>query len=184
MKNSYPELEAKMKQRIDALSRELASIRAGRASAAVLDKVMVDYYGSATPIGQVAAISTPEPRTLQITPWDPQVLRAAEKAIQQSDVGINPVNDGKSLRLTFPPLTEERRRDLAKNVKKYGEESKVSIRGLRRDALDGYKAQKKKSEITEDDLKIIEKDITELVDKYIKEVDKICDAKEKEILEV
>lgn len=112
------------------------------------------------------------------------MLRAAEKAIQQSDVGINPVNDGKSLRLTFPPLTEERRRDLAKNVKKYGEEGKVSIRGLRRDALDGYKAQKKKSEITEDDLKIIEKDITEMVDKYIKEVDKICDAKEKEILEV
>ena len=184
MKNSYPELETKITQRIDALALELSSIRAGRASAAVLEKVMVDYYGAPTPIGQVAAITTPEPRTLLVTPWDPQVLRAAEKAIQKSDIGINPVNDGKSLRLNFPPLTEERRKELARNVKKYGEEAKVSVRNLRRDALDVYKAQKKKSEINEDDLKIIEKDINELIDKYIKEVDKVCEAKEKEIMEV
>ena len=184
MKNSYPELETKITQRIDALALELSSIRAGRASAAVLEKVMVDYYGAPTPIGQVAAITTPEPRTLLVTLWDPQVLRAAEKAIQKSDIGINPVNDGKSLRLNFPPLTEERRKELARNVKKYGEEAKVSVRNLRRDALDVYKAQKKKSEITEDDLKIIEKDINELIDKYIKEVDKVCEAKEKEIMEV
>lgn len=184
MKNAYPELEAKMKKCIDALGHELSTIRAGRATPAVLDKVMVDYYGSPTPIGQVAAITTPEPRTLMVAPWDPQVLRAAEKAIQQSDVGINPVNDGKALRLNFPPLTEERRRELARSVKKYGEEAKVVVRNIRRDALEKFKAQKKKSEITEDDLKIAEKDVTELVDKYIKEVDKVVEAKEKEILEV
>ena len=184
MKNNYPEFEGKMKKCIEALAHELSTIRAGRASAAVLDKVMVDYYGSPTPIAQVAAIAVPEARTLTVTPWDPQVLRAAEKAILQSDVGITPVNDGKCLRLTFPPLTEERRRDLAKNVKKFGEEAKVAVRNIRRDAIDKFKAQKKKSEITEDDLKIAEKDITELVDKMIKEVDKVVDAKEKEILEV
>ncbi|PWL48702.1 MAG: ribosome recycling factor [Clostridiales bacterium] len=184
MKNTYPELEEKMKKCIDALAHELSTIRAGRATAAVLDKVMVDYYGSPTPIGQVAAITTPEPRTLMVAPWDPQVLRAAEKAIQQSDIGINPVNDGKALRLNFPPLTEERRRELARSVKKYGEEAKVAVRNIRRDALEKFKAQKKKSEITEDDLKIAEKDVTELVDKYIKEVDKVVEAKEKEILEV
>ena len=184
MKNNYPEYEAKMKKCIDALAHELSTIRAGRASAAVLDKVMVDYYGSPTPIAQVAAIAAPEPRMLTVTPWDPQLLRAAEKAILQSEVGITPVNDGKCLRLNFPPLTEERRRDLAKNVKKYGEEAKVAVRNIRRDAMDKFKAQKKKSEITEDDLKIAEKDISELVDKMIKEVEKVVEAKEKEILEV
>ncbi|MBR5519341.1 MAG: ribosome recycling factor [Clostridia bacterium] len=184
MKNNYPEFDAKMQKCIEALAHELSTIRAGRASAAILDKVMVDYYGSATPIAQVAAISVPEPRSLTVTPWDPQVLKAAEKAILQSDVGITPVNDGKCLRLTFPPLTEERRKELAKNVKKFGEEAKVAIRNIRRDALDKFKAQKKKAEITEDDLKIAEKDITELVDKKIKEVEKVVEAKEKEILEV
>ena len=184
MKNAYPEQEEKMKKCIEALSHELSTIRAGRATPAVLDKVMVDYYGSPTPIGQVAAITAPEPRTLMVAPWDPQVLRAAEKAIQQSDVGINPVNDGKALRLNFPPLTEERRHELARTVKKYGEEAKIAVRNIRRSALEVFKAQKKKSEITEDDLKIAEKDMNELVDKYVKEVDKVVENKEKEILEV
>ncbi|MBR6772216.1 MAG: ribosome recycling factor [Clostridia bacterium] len=184
MKGSYPEIETKMKKTIDALAYEFSTIRAGRANASVLDKVTVEYYGTATPINQVASISSPEPRVLLVAPWDPSVLKALEKAIIASDVGITPVSDGKSIRLAFPPLTEERRRDLAKIVKKYSEESKVAIRNVRRDAMDKYKAAKKKSEITEDDLKIIEKDIQELVDKYIKEIDKVAAAKEKEIMEV
>jgi ribosome recycling factor len=184
MKEKYPELEAKMKKTIDLLSHELSTIRAGRASASILDKVTVDYYGAATPIIQIASITIPEPRMLVISPWDPGMLKNIEKAILQSDIGINPVNDGKSLRLVFPPLTEERRRDLAKIVRKNGEESKVAIRNLRRDALEKYKSMKKKSEITEDDLKIIEKDLNELVDKHIKEIDKVVEDKEKEILEV
>ena len=184
MKNTYPEFEGKMKKCIDALAAELATIRVGRASGAVLDKVSVDYYGSPTPIAQVAAITSPDPRTLLVTPWDGKTLKGIEKAILASDLGINPVNDGKSLRLSFPPLTEERRRDLAKTVKTYGEEAKVAVRNIRRDAMDKFKAQKKKSEITEDDLKIAEKDIGELVDKYVKEVDKVSAAKEKEIMEI
>ncbi|MGN1451581.1 MAG: ribosome recycling factor [Eubacteriales bacterium] len=184
MKDTYPEIESKMKKTIDALSYELSTIRAGRANASVLDKVNVEYYGTPTPINQLASISVPEPRVLMVSPWDPSVLKAVEKAILQSDVGITPVSDGKAIRLSFPPLTEERRRDLAKGVKKYGEESKVTVRNVRRDAMDKYKAMKKKSEITEDDLKIVEKDIQELVDKYVKEIDKVVAAKEKEILEV
>jgi ribosome recycling factor len=184
MKDTYPEIESKMKKTIDALSYELSTIRAGRANASVLDKVNVEYYGTATPLNQIASISVPEPRVLLVSPWDPSVLKAAEKAILQSDVGITPINDGKSLRLTFPPLTEERRRDLAKTVRKYAEEAKIAVRNVRRDAMDKYKAMKKKSEITEDDLKIVEKDVQELVDKYVKETDKVAAAKEKEILEV
>ena len=184
MKDTYPEIESKMKKTIDALSYELSTIRAGRANASVLDKVNVEYYGTATPLNQIASISVPEPRVLLVSPWDPSVLKAAEKAILQSDVGITPINDGKSLRLTFPPLTEERRRDLAKTVHKYAEEAKIAVRNVRRDAMDKYKAMKKKSEITEDDLKIVEKDVQELVDKYVKETDKVAAAKEKEILEV
>ncbi len=184
MKDTYPEIESKMKKTIDALSYELSTIRAGRANASVLDKVNVEYYGTPTPINQLASISVPEPRVLMVSPWDPSVLKAVEKAILQSDVGITPVSDGKAIRLSFPPLTEERRRDLAKGVKKYGEEAKVTVRNVRRDAMDKYKAMKKKSEITEDDLKIVEKDIQELVDKYVKEIDKVVAAKEKEILEV
>ncbi len=184
MKDTYPEIESKMKKTIDALSYELSTIRAGRANASVLDKVNVEYYGTATPLNQIASISVPEPRVLLVSPWDPSVLKAAEKAILQSDVGITPINDGKSLRLTFPPLTEERRRDLAKTVRKYAEEAKIAVRNVRRDAMDKYKAMKKKSEITEDDLKIVEKDVQELVDKYVKEADKVAAAKEKEILEV
>jgi ribosome recycling factor len=184
MKDQYPELETKMKKCIDSLSHELSTIRAGRASASVLDKISVDYYGTATPVSQVASISVPEPRMLVISPWDPSLLKHIEKAIQQSDIGINPISDGKTIRLVFPPLTEERRRELAKTVHKYGEESKIAVRNIRRDGLEKYKAMKKKSEITEDDLKGIEKDLNELVDKYIKEIDKVVDAKEKEILEV
>jgi len=184
MKGSYPEIETRMKKTIDALAYELSTIRAGRANASVLDKVTVEYYGTPTPINQVASISSPEPRILMVSPWDPSVLKALEKAILASDVGITPVSDGKAIRLSFPPLTEERRRDLAKTVKKYAEEGKVAVRNVRRDAMDKYKAAKKKSEITEDDLKIIEKDVQELVDKYVKEIDKVAAAKEKEIMEV
>lgn len=176
--------EEKMEKTIGALERDFATVRAGRASPAVLDRIMVDYYGSPTPINQMAAVSAPEPRLLQIQPWDASTLKDIEKAINMSDIGINPNNDGRVIRLVFPPLTEERRRDLAKTVKKYAEESKVAVRNVRRDAMDKYKAAKKKSEITEDDLKIIEKDIQELVDKYIKEIDKVAAAKEKEIMEV
>ena len=184
MKGSYPEIETRMKKTIDALAYELSTIRAGRANASVLDKVTVEYYGTPTPINQVASISSPEPRILMVSPWDPSVLKALEKAILASDVGITPVSDGKAIRLSFPPLTEECRRDLAKTVKKYAEEGKVAVRNVRRDAMDKYKAAKKKSEITEDDLKIIEKDVQELVDKYVKEIDKVAAAKEKEIMEV
>ena len=184
MKGSYPELDAKVKKTIDALSYELSTIRAGRANASVLDKVNVEYYGQPTPLNQVASISVPEPRTLMVAPWDPSLLKACEKAILQSDVGITPLNDGKSLRLNFPPLNEERRKDLAKTVKKYCEEAKIQVRNVRRDALDKYKAQKKKSEITEDDMKIIDKDLLELVDKWNKEIDKVGAAKEKEIMDI
>lgn len=184
MKKNYPELEVKMKKTIDSLSHELSTIRAGRASASILDKALVDYYGTATPIAQIASITIPEPRMLMISPWDPSMIKNIEKAIQQSDIGINPMNDGKSLRLVFPPLTEERRKELAKVVRKSGEDSKVSIRNLRRDSLEKYKAMKKSSEITEDDLKIIEKDLNELTDNYVKEIDKVVKGKEQEILEV
>lgn len=184
MKNSYPEYESKMQKAVAALSSELAALRAGRASAAVLNKVMVDYYGTPTPITQIASVSTPEPRLLIIAPWDASVLKAVEKAILSSDIGINPINDGKTIHLVFPPLTEERRRELAKQVRKYSEEAKVAIRNVRRDALENYKAMKKKSEITEDDLRVIEKDIQELVDKYSKEIEKVAEAKEKELMEV
>lgn len=182
--SKYPEVEEKMKKRVAGYQSELKTIRAGRANASVLDKVMVDYYGSATPVGQVGAISSPEPRLLVVQPWDATILKDIEKAIQKSDIGIAPQNDGKVIRLNFPPLTEERRKELVKTVKKYTEEAKVQIRNVRRDAMDKYKEQKKKSEITEDDLKEIEKDVQKLTDNYIKEIDEISAAKEKEILEV
>lgn len=180
----YPEVETKMEKRINGYASELKTIRAGRASASVLDKVAVEYYGTMTPVNQVGAISSPEPRMLVIQPWDATILRDIEKAINKSDIGITPQNDGKVIRLTFPPLTEERRKELVKQVKKYTEEAKVAIRNVRRDAMDMYKTQKKNNEITEDDLKGIEKDIQDLTDKYIKEIDSICADKEKEILEV
>jgi len=180
----YPEIEQKMEKTVSAFESELKTIRAGRANAAVLDRISVEYYGTMTPIAQVGSISTPEPRTLLISPWDASILNEIDKAIQKSDIGISPVNDGKTIRLNFPPLTEERRKELVKQVKKYGEEAKVSARNIRRAGMDNYKDKKKKSEITEDDLKSIEKDIQTITDKYIKEIDSIIEAKEKEILEV
>ena len=145
--------DEEMQKTIDVVISDFAGVRAGRANAAVLDKVTVDYYGSPTPINQVAAISSPDPRTLTIQPWDASILKAIEKAIQTSDLGINPQNDGRLIRLAFPQLTEERRKELSKQVKKYAEAGKVAIRNIRRDAVDAYKAMKKKAEITEDDLK-------------------------------
>ncbi|MBE7045124.1 MAG: ribosome recycling factor [Ruminococcaceae bacterium] len=180
----YPEIEEKMNKRVEAFASELKTIRAGRANATVLDKVAIDYYGTMTPVGQVGSISSPEPRMLVIQPWDASILKEIEKAIQKSDIGIAPQNDGKVIRLNFPPLTEERRKELVKTVKKYSEEAKVQIRNVRRDAMDAYKELKKKSEVTEDDFKTIEKDVQALTDKFIKEIDDITAAKEKEILEV
>ena len=152
--------------------------------AAVLDEIQVDYYGTPTPIQQIATISTPDPRSLLIQPWDGSTLKSIEKAILASDLGINPQNDGRTIRLVFPQLTEERRRDLAKQVKKYAEDAKVAVRNVRRDAMDKFKAQKKASEITEDDLKIAEKDLQKLTDDYIKEIDKVAEKKEKELFEI
>ena len=180
----YPEFENKMKKTCEALTTTLATIRAGRANAAVLDQITVDYYGAPTPIQQVASVSTPDPRSLFIQPWDGSVLKGIEKAILASDLGINPQNDGRGIRLVFPPLTEERRRDLVKQTKKYGEESKVAIRNIRRDAIEKFKKQQKASEMTEDDYKIAEKDIQKLTDDFIKEIDKICEKKEKELTEI
>ena len=182
--SDYKYFEDKMKKTCDALSATLATIRAGRANAAVLDQITVEYYQTPTPIQQVASVSTPDPRSLLIQPWDGSLLKPIEKAILASDLGINPQNDGRMIRLVFPPLTEERRRDLVKQTKKYGEESKVAIRNIRRDAVEKFKKQQKASEITEDDYEIAEKDIQKLTDDYIKEIDKITDKKEKELTEI
>lgn len=184
MKGNYPEIENKMQKTLSALEAEFASIRAGRANPTVLDKIRVDYYGTPTPINQMAAVSVPEPRVLMIAPWDASQLKAIEKAIQASDLGINPQNDGKAIRLVIPPITEDRRRELAKTLHKYAEEAKVAIRNLRRDAIEAFKKQQKASEITEDDCKICEKDVQELTDIYTNKVSDILSAKEKEILEV
>ena len=180
MKNA----EARMDKAITALEHDLSTIRAGRANPAILDKVTVEYYGVPTPIQQVGTVAVPEARTITIQPWDASILGEIEKAINKSEIGISPQNDGKVIRLNFPPLTEERRKELVKTVKKYTEEAKVQIRNARRDALDDYKKKKKDGEVTEDDLNEIEKDIQKLTDKYIKEIDTICADKEKEILEV
>lgn len=180
----YPEIEEKMNKRIEGFYSELKTIRAGRANAAILDKVAVEYYGTMTPVAQIGSISSPEPRLLVIQPWDQSILAEIEKAINKSEIGIAPQNDGKVIRLTFPPLTEERRKELVKTVKKYSEEAKVQIRNIRRDALDDFKKKQKASEITEDDLKGIEKDIQTLTDNFIKEIEDITADKENEILEV
>ncbi|MBE6948362.1 MAG: ribosome recycling factor [Ruminococcaceae bacterium] len=180
----YKVYENKMKKTIEVLQTQFAAVRAGRANPAVLDQIRVDYYGSPTPINQIANISAPDPRTLTIQPWDPQTLKLIEKAILASDLGINPQNDGRIVRLAFPQLTEERRKDLIKQVKKYGEEAKVAVRNVRRDAMDAFKAMKKKSEITEDDMKDVEKELQKLTDNYIKEVDKVTAQKEKELSEI
>ena len=182
--SEYQEFENKMKKTCEALESQFATIRAGRANAAVLDQITVDYYGSATPINQVASIATPDARSLLIQPWDGSVLKGIEKAILTSDLGINPQNDGRMLRLVFPPLTEERRNELVKQTRKYGEEAKVAIRNIRRDAIDKFKKQQKASEITEDDYKNTEKDIQKLTDDFVKEIDKIMERKEKELKEI
>ena len=182
--SDYIEFESKMKKTAEVLKTQLASVRAGRANAAVLDQITVDYYGVPTPIQQVASVSVPDPRSLMIQPWDTSVLKGIEKAILASELGINPQNDGRVIRLVFPQLTEERRKELAKQVKKYGEEAKVAVRNIRRDAIDKFKKQQKASEITEDDYKTIEKDIQKLTDDYIKEVESIAEAKEKELFEI
>jgi len=174
----------KMEKIILALEKEFSTIRAGRANPGVLDKIQVDYYGTMTPINAMAAISVAEARILVISPWDASALKAVEKAIMASDIGINPTNDGKSLRIVFPQLTEERRKDLCKQVNKYGEEAKVGIRNARRDAIEKFKAMKKSSEITEDDLKDCEKDVQKLTDDNIKKIDEVCKTKEKEIMTV
>ena len=180
----YSEYEGKMKKTIEVLKTQFATVRAGRANPAVLDQITVSYYGVDTPIHQIGTISSPDPRTLLIQPWDASSLKNIEKAIQASELGINPQNDGRQIRLVFPQLTEERRRELAKQVKKYAEEAKVAIRNIRRDAVDKFKAQKKSSEMTEDDLKIAEKDIQKLTDDYIREIDDVAAGKEKELYEI
>lgn len=174
----------KMGKTVAVLVKELSSLRAGRASAQVLERISVDYYGSPTPVNQVGNISSPEPRLLVITPYDPSVLNPLEKAIQKSDLGINPSNDGKCIRLVFPELTEERRKELVKVVRKKGEESKVAIRSIRRDAIDQIKKQKKEGEVTEDDQKKLEDQAQKLTDSTIKDIDKLVADKEKEIMEV
>lgn len=184
LKEDYKIYEGKMKKSIDSVAADFASVRAGRANASVLDRIMVDYYGSPTPIQQIAAISSPDPRALVIQPWDGSALKSIEKAIQNSDLGINPQNDGRVIRLGFPQLTEERRRDLTKQVHKYGEEGKVALRNIRREAMDEIKKQVKKSEITEDDQKQLEKELQDLTDKRCKEVDELTAKKEQELMAV
>lgn len=184
MQTVFAYAEEKMGKTVSVLNSDYAAIRAGRANAAVLDKIRVDYYGTPTPINQMAAISVAEARILVIQPWDSSTLAPIEKAIQTSDIGINPQNDGKVIRLTFPQLTEERRKELGKEVKKTAEDSRVAIRSIRRDCIDKVKKMEKASEITEDDLKIAEKKLQDITDKYIKEIDKISADKEKEIMSV
>lgn len=174
----------KMTKTVNALIHEYGTIRAGRANASVLDKVHVDYYGVPTPVNQMAAISVSEARILTIQPWDVSTLGAIEKAIQQSEVGINPQNDGKVIRLVFPPLTEDKRKEIAKDISKKAEESKVAIRSIRRDCIEKLKAMKKASEITEDDLKDGENELQKITDKFIKEIDDVAAKKQKEVMEI
>ena len=176
--------EEKMKKTLASLESELVTIRAGRANPHVLDKIKVDYYGTPTPIQQIAAISTPDPRILQISPWDGSALKSIEKAILNSDLGINPQNDGRNIRLSFPQLTEERRKELVKQIRKYAENGKVAIRNIRRDAMESFKKKEKASEITEDDLKQAEKDLQKLTDDSSKKIDELLARKEKELMEI
>ncbi len=178
------EFETRMIKTTEVLAAQFAAVRAGRANAAVLDQIEVDYYGVPTPIRQIASISTPDPRSLVIQPWDGSTLKLIEKAILVSDLGINPQNDGRQIRLVFPQLTEERRKELAKQVRKYGEDAKVAMRNVRRDAMDKFKKEQKRGDITEDDLKDLEKELQKLTDDYTKKVDKQIEAKEKELFEI
>ncbi len=179
--SDYKEYTSRMDKTIEVMQSEFAAVRAGRANAAVLDQIKVDYYGTPTAIQSIATVSSPDPRSLVIQPWESKLLKDIEKAIQTSDLGINPQNDGRVIRLVFPQLTEERRKELGKQVKKYGEESKVAIRNIRRDAMEQFKVQKKKSEITEDDLKIAEKDLQKITDDYSKKIDDLVAKKDKEL---
>ena len=180
----YTNLKERMEKSIGAYTEKLAEIRAGRANPAILNKVKIDYYGTPTPINQVAGISVPEARLIVIQPWDLSVLKEIEKAILASDIGLNPNNDGKVIRLAFPELNEERRKELVKEIKKIAEEAKVAVRAIRRDGIDEAKAKQKNSEITEDELKSAETEIQKITDKYVEEVDKILANKETEIMSV
>ena len=184
LKEEYKIYEEKMKKSIESVVNDFDTVRAGRANASVLNRISVDYYGTPTPIQQIAAVASPDPRTLLITPWDASALKGIEKAIQESDLGINPQNDGKCIRLAFPQLTEERRKDLVKQIHKYTEAGKVAVRNIRRDALENFKKQQKASEITEDEMKIVEKDLQKLTDDSCKELDKLLENKEKELMSV
>lgn len=184
MKKVIDDMKVKMEKTINVLDDEFKTLRAGRANPAVLNKVNVDYYGVPTPINQLAAVNVPDARTLTVQPWDTSTLKAIERAINEADIGINPQNDGKMIRLVFPPLTEERRKELAKDVHKMGEESKVAIRSIRRDAVDKLKNMKKNSDITEDDLKQGEKKIQDVTDKYCKQIDTMSADKTEEIMEI
>ena len=184
MKSEYKVYEEKMRKSIESVAADFAAVRAGRANAAVLDRIMVDYYGTPTPIHQIASIGSPDPRTLTIQPWDASAVKLICKAIQESDLGINPQNDGKVIRLAFPQLTEERRKELVKQIAKYAEGGKVAVRNIRRDAVESFKTQKKNGEITEDDMKIAEKDIQKMTDDMCKEIDELLAKKEQELLAV
>lgn len=184
MSVDFKEYGRKMEKTLDVLAENFGAVRAGRANAKVLDRITVEYYGSETPLSGVATISSPDARTLVVSPWDTKILRDIEKAIQMSDLGINPQNDGRVIRLNFPQLTEERRRELTKQVKKYAEDAKVAMRNIRRDGMDYVKNLKKKSEITEDEQKKAEKDLQDMLDKYIKQVDADLAAKEKELMAI
>ncbi|MGN1169974.1 MAG: ribosome recycling factor [Acutalibacteraceae bacterium] len=184
MKEVYNYTKEKMTKTLEVLKKDYAAIRAGRATASVLDKVTVDYYGTPTPVNQLATVSVAEARILTIQPWDKSILHAIEKAIQTSDIGINPQNDGSVIRLTFPQLTEDHRKSIVKNVSKMAEDSKVAIRSIRRDAMDKLKKMQKASEITEDDLKNGEDEIQKITDGFVKDIDKVAQAKEKEVMEI
>lgn len=180
----YSHIEEKMKKTLSVLESQLGEIRAGRANPKVLDKILVSYYGVPTPINQMANIMVPEARMITIQPWDASILKDIEKEIQKSDLGINPTNDGKMIRLVFPELTEERRKALVKDIKKIAEDTKVAIRSIRRDGIEEFKAKEKASEITEDDLRDAEEKIQKLTDKYVAEIDSTCAEKEKEIMSI
>ena len=184
LKDEYKIYEEKMRKSIDSVAADFASVRAGRANASVLDRIMVDYYGSPTPIQQIASITSPDPRSLVIQPWDTSAVKLIKKAIETSDLGINPQDDGRSLRLAFPQLTEERRKELVKLIHKYSENGKLAIRNIRRDAMDYFKKQEKKSEITEDELKQAEKDLQKMTDDSCKKIDELLARKEKELMAV
>lgn len=184
MSVDFTEFSRKMDRTLEHLGEDFDAVRAGRANAKVLDRITVEYYGSETPLNGVATISSPDARTLVITPWDTKLLKEIQKAIQVSDLGINPQNDGRVIRLIFPQLTEERRKDLSKQVKKYAEDAKVAMRNIRRDGMDYVKKLKKNNEITEDDQKKAEKDLQDMLDKYIKKVDAALAAKDKELMSI